>query len=406
MKNTIVAYFVILTIMFGWQNAKAQEDNPSPYISSEFSGRTGLSFRYFPKDILYQKQHETYLSAYFRPEFNMEWGNNTLKFEGFLRVDQHDAESTHWDIRELYWQTIIKDWEISIGLKKIFWGVTEANHLVDIINQSDGLEGVDIEEKLGQPMIHLSKYFNWGTLDIFGMTYHRPLFFPGEEGRPRPEGILDYSKVIYESSSKRYQPEVALRWSHSFNMGNTGFDVALSHFYGTSRAPLFRVSNNFESEIFYERINQTGLELQAATGPILWKAEAIRRTSKRKTISAFVVGQEYTIGNIFNTGVDLGILTEYNFDDRGDELITGFNNDLYGGIRIAGNDMNDTEFLGGYTYDLSTKTQSYFIKFNRRLGNNWKLNIQANGFPKVSSDEFLYQLRNDDVIKASLMYYF
>lgn len=409
MKAKISTYLLFLSIFLGWQEGYAQDSTQNPSISYDFSGRIGLTGRYFPKKALYAGQHKTYLSAYYRPEFSMQWGKKTeniLKFEGFLRIDQHDAESTHYDIRELYWQTIIKDWELSVGLKKIFWGVTEANHLVDIINQSDGLEGVDIEEKLGQPMIHLSKYFNWGTLDVFGMTYHRPLLYPGAEGRPRPAGVLDYSKVTYESSHKRYQPELGIRWSHSFNLGNVGFDIGLSHFYGTSRAPLFRNTGNFLPEIFYERINQTGLELQAATGPVLWKLEAIRRVSKRKTITAFVVGQEYTISNIFNTGADLGFLTEYNFDDRGDELITGFDNDIYTGIRITGNDTNATEFLGGYTYDLSSKTQNYFIKFNRRLSDTWKVNIQATGFPKVSTNEFLYQLRNDDFIKASLIYYF
>ncbi|MDD7885073.1 hypothetical protein [Flavivirga sp. 57AJ16] len=40
--------------------------------------------------------------------------------------------------------------------------MTESNHLVDIINQTDAVETFDGEEKLGQPMVQLS----WGTDNI------------------------------------------------------------------------------------------------------------------------------------------------------------------------------------------------------------------------------------------------
>ena len=42
-----------------------------------------------------------------------------------------------------------RDWSLSIGLGKVFWGVTEFNHLVDVINQTDLVEGIDGEAKLG-----------------------------------------------------------------------------------------------------------------------------------------------------------------------------------------------------------------------------------------------------------------
>jgi len=71
-------------------------------------------------------------------------------------VDEHDDNRTHGDIRELSWIHVGSNWETRVGVRKVFWGVTEGRHLVDIINQTDAVDQVDGEEKLGQPMINLS----------------------------------------------------------------------------------------------------------------------------------------------------------------------------------------------------------------------------------------------------------
>ena len=85
----------------------------------------------------------------------------------FLNWDK-DPLRTYWDLREVYYQKAKNNWEINVGLKKIFWGVTESAHLVDIINQSDQLKSFDGEEKLGQPMVQFSWFTsNVGTFDFF-----------------------------------------------------------------------------------------------------------------------------------------------------------------------------------------------------------------------------------------------
>ena len=40
-----------------------------------------------------------------------------------------------------------------VGAAKVFWGTAESRHLVDIINQTDAVEDIDEEDKLGQPMV-------------------------------------------------------------------------------------------------------------------------------------------------------------------------------------------------------------------------------------------------------------
>jgi len=400
-----VVWIVLAAILFQLNECLAQNNSTQePKIYSEISGYFGIDYRYFLDSALYPGQHQSYFSMLFQPEVYLEWnkGKQLMQFVGFARIDQYDTERTHADIRELYWQAIFKNWELSVGLKKIFWGITESNHLVDIINQADALEGFDLEKKLGQPMIHFSWSPKWGTIDLFAMTYHRQLKFPGMQGRLRPPFDLDYDNTSYEGELDEYNPDLAIRWSHSISI----FDIGLSHFYGSSRTPLFESSDSITFSAFYELINQTGLDIQASTGSMLWKTEIIYRVSKRKNINAFTVGGEYTFSNIFSSGVDIGLIAEYNFDDRGAESINALNDDFFFGTRLAINDKQSSDLIGGVIIDRENQTLRYLLEVNRRLGDSWKISIEASGFSNIDPSEFLYLIRNDSYAQISLAKYY
>ena len=66
------------------------------------------------------------LSVSFQPEYYREWddGDQSFTFTGFLRYDTEDSERTHADVRELYWLRVGRKWELSVGIRKVFWGVT------------------------------------------------------------------------------------------------------------------------------------------------------------------------------------------------------------------------------------------------------------------------------------------
>ena len=73
---------------------------------------------------------------------------HNLTFTPFFRLDSSDGERTHLDIRELLWQSYGDTWEVRAGLGKVFWGVTESQYLVDVINQTDLVESPDGEDRL------------------------------------------------------------------------------------------------------------------------------------------------------------------------------------------------------------------------------------------------------------------
>ncbi|MEO9967097.1 MAG: hypothetical protein ABJF11_14960 [Reichenbachiella sp.] len=391
---------LLAVLLFASAHANAQSDG----IYTEFSGQVGFEYRFFTNDGLYLGQKNHFPALSIQPEYYIEWadGKHLINFTGFGRVDFTDSERNHLDIRELYWQTVSDKWEFSLGLKKIYWGVTEASHLVDIINQTDNLETFDGEQKLGQLMAHLSIQTDVGTFDFFALSLFRKRKFPGVDGRLRTPERITTATIDFESEMEESRPEGAVRWSHYFGP----VDIGLSHFYGTGREPIVGINDDGSLFGVYPVIQQTGLDVQATTGPILWKLESIIRRSDIQNMKAIDVGIEYTFGNIGGSGIDLGLLGEYLYDDRGDRALNSLQSDVLLGGRLAFNDTQSTEVLFGTILDVERSTRLVSLEASRRLGQSFKANLEMRLFQDVSTEEFIYLFREDDFLKFELGWYF
>lgn len=374
-------------------------------MANEWSGYVAAEYRYFPDEALSSEQHDNYVSFSAQPEWFHEWdgGKQSFAFVPFIRHDQYDDERSHADIRELTWLKVADDWELRLGIRKIFWGVTESQHLVDIINQSDLVENIDGEDKLGQPMINLALVRDWGTLDLFVLPYFRERTFPGLEGRLRTMPVVDTDNAQYESDKKEKHVDYALRWKHYIG----DWDIGLSHFYGTSRDPLLVFNPaSLKLDPYYEIIRQTGVDLQATLGKWLWKLEVIRRSSDSESYTAATGGFEYTFYGVMGSAADIGLVMEYLYDERGAQAATPFQDDLMLGLRLTLNDEASTEALIGMIGDRDSEARMISIEANRRFGDNWKLSLEARKFSNVPVTDPLYSFRNDDVIQLEMAYYF
>ena len=110
--------------------------------TAEWSGNLTVEGRWYAKSAQNSQQKNSNASVSFEPEFyhQITDSRDNIRFTSFFRLDQNDDDRSHADIRELYWQKVARDWELSLGFKKVYWGVTETAHLVDIINQTDAIE--------------------------------------------------------------------------------------------------------------------------------------------------------------------------------------------------------------------------------------------------------------------------
>ncbi|MDM8564710.1 hypothetical protein QUF74_03565 [Candidatus Halobeggiatoa sp. HSG11] len=378
--------------------------------ASEWSGHIDSEIRYFTQKPLATEQYDGFnLSLAGQLEYHHEWDNGyqSFTFVPFVRVDQHDSERTHMDIRELTWLKAARDWELRVGIRKLFWGVTESQHLVDIINQSDSVEHPDGEDKLGQPMVNLALIRDWGTVDLFILPGFRERTFPARDGRLLGGGIpINVEQVSYESGAEEKHVDLAVRWSHTIG----DWDIGLSHFSGTNRDPLllpsFDVNNDLTLTPYYEQIQQTGLDIQITQEDMIWKFEAISRKGQEERFTAMTGGLEYTFVGILDSDADLGVLVEYLFDDRNENASTPFENDIMLGMRMTLNDTQSTELLAGTIISMENESRSYLLEASRRFGDSWKVSLEAYLYSNISPTDLMYGMRNEDLMQLTLAWYF
>ena len=373
----------------------------------EWSGYVAGEWRIFTESPIDARQHGDNTSVSAQAEYYRDWnaGKQSFRFTSFLRIDGSDKQRSHIDIRELNWTTVHDSWELTGGIAKVFWGVTESQHLVDIINQTDLVESIDGEEKLGQLMLKLSLIRDWGNIDLFVLPDFRQRTFPSRAGRLRSLAPVDVSEADYASSQGRDHIDAAIRWSHSIG----DWDAAVSHFSGTSRAPRFRPSLDKGRPALvplYETIDQTGLELQATKGDWLWKLEVVSRSGQGERYTAATGGFEYTLYGINESAVDLGLIAEYLYDDRNALAATPFEDDLFLGARFALNDEASSELLAGMIIDLDSSSRVMSIEASRRFGNDWKASLEARLFSNIDLQDSLASFRNDDFVQLELAWYF
>lgn len=377
-------------------------------VSAELQGNFTLEHRWFPEDPNFENQHSHYSSMSFEPEFYTDFDGSdvSLTVKPFIRGSQYDSERTHADIRELFLYYSTDNWEWRFGINKVYWGVTESNHLVDTINQDDLVENIDGEDKLGQPMIQATWLLDNSAIDFFLLPLFRERTFPGEHGRLRGPIAVDSSSAEYESDDKEQHLDLAVRWSgYIFN----DWDIGLHYFDGTSRDPVLELRENDAGPRLipkYYLMSQIGLDLQATLEAWLLKLEVIHRRTKPEDFSALVSGFEYSLVDLTDSGLELGIIGEYLYDDRGKDSAANFQNDIFIGTRWAFNDAQSTEILAGGIFDLDRASRSFRIEASRRIGQDMKLSVEAQMFEHIEPDDVFYALRNDDFLTLELGWYF
>lgn len=373
----------------------------------QLEGNIEAELRVFPTDADGEGRKDVNLSLSIDPIAELFFGrDHSITINPYVRLDQNDGRRTHFDVRQLKWIGVFDDWEVRIGADKVFWGVTESVHLVDIINQDDLVEDTDGEDKLGQPLVSVSYLSDFGTLTAFIMPYFRDRTFPGRDGRPRGPLFVDNSQAIYGAGNNQWNPDWALRYKHFIG----AFDIGLSYFSGLSRDPDLIPGFKGDEPVlvpFYDKINQVGVDVQATFGGWLLKFEGITvdpRNSER--FWSFAAGFEYTFFQVFESPADIGVLVEYVFDDRGANGPSPFESDLFFGLRWEGNDEQTTRVLGGVIFDLDTSAKTVFVEASRRLGDTWRVTLDARFFMDTPPFDPLFVFRRDDFIQLRLARFF
>lgn len=430
----------------------------APAWGWKLSSSVEAEARYF-----YQAEGETFSpSLAGRAELFHDWADGKERFvaEVFARVDEQDRSRTHADAREFYIQGIGETLEMKLGLSRVFWGVTESRHLVDVINQSDFVEDLEAENKLGQPMFNVTHIGGYGTVDFFLLPYQRARTFPGPQGHPRVPFPFAPEEARYESPRGQHHLDTALRYRNSFGP----LDLGLAWFDGTAREPrilpclrrgsgfagtetqancdilsgivipespfpppvtallqalgLAPSNEDVEAEITaevlrnivlvpaYDRLRQISLDAQYVHESWALKLETLLREQGGESTWAATGGFEYTLPDWFETGWDISALAEYNYDERADFLTTRYDNDAFVGTRFGFNDEAGTQILAGGLVDRSGKDQLWQIEASRRFGDAWLGSLKLRVFEQVPQEGFTGFLEREDMLSLKLERFF
>ena len=389
-------------------SAEIYDDMMTGDSNFTLSGFIEVEGRLFPQSSFRSEPKDWTLSFALEPllEYVSDNSSSQVLFRPFVRIDVNDKDRSHFDIRELKWTGTRDRWQMTIGIDTIFWGVTEAYHLVDILNQDDNLEDIDQEDKLGQPMVSVAYDSDFGVFSAYAMTYFREARFPGRKGRFSLPLPVDTTQTQYEAGSEEWHTDWAVRWSHV--IGNV--DVGLYHFRGTNREVELLTGEDSDGNAVliprYNLIGQTGLDLQGTFDDMLIKFEAIRRTGPGPDFWAMTGGFEYTLYGLGGGASDIGFLAEYLYDDRGNQSTTPFEDDLFMGMRWTANDVDSTEVLFGAIFDLDTSAKFVNFEGSRRIGDNWKVTVDARFFLGIPMTDPAFLQSRDDFFQIRLARYF
>ena len=388
-------------------------------IDRDFSGRVNVESRWFPKAGAFPGQGSHAIGFFVEPKLYLaDARGRSFTLSSFFRYDNADSRRTHVDLREAYFLLFGEigdgEWELRVGIDQVFWGVTESQHLVDIINQIDLVEHPNGETKLGQPMVNITYSSDWGIVEFFVLPYHRARTFPGSSGRLRLPLVVEDEQVEYETEAHL---DFAARYSQSFGV----VDVGLSVFNGTSREPfLFPGMDSSGVPVLFQhygQIRQFGLDAQLTVGSWLFKLEAIQRAGARNLLGmeedyvASVFGGEYTFYSVFDSAVDLSLLGEWNYDGRERNATPSrspntLDNDFFFATRLAFNDVQSTEIVASVLGDAGRSTRALFVEVDRRISDQLSLDIEVIHLLSIDQADIHYDTRRDSFIDLRLIYNF
>lgn len=344
---------------------------------------------------------------------------STLEFEAEFYLDlsdrfaftarpylmyEHLSESDyHQDLREFYLRYSADNWEMRLGIARDFWGVAEGRNVVDVINQNDLATDFTGDVKLGQPMVNFTFFTGAGDFSLYYLPRFREPQFSSADSRPRTGFVVNDELTEYESPDGDKNQDFALRWSNSIDV----FDIGLHYFDGTLRRPDIVGRSADGLALRYKLVQQAGLDAQATIGALLAKLELLRQEGDEVAGHwESVTGFEYTLGQVFSTDIDIGLLTEYLYDTRQRTADHAFQDDVLLGLRFVFNDESSTEGLAIAVVDSDNSSKFYQLKFERRIARNLKINLQGNWWRDVSDDVILEVFEDEDNVQVRFEWYF
>lgn len=373
-------------------------------FEAEQYGELEASITSYQKDAPAAHQQDSTTSVSVAPVLDIYEGDGTLTIAPHITAIGGNRAEIDWQDSQM--RTQLGDYNVMIGSDIVFWGKTDIYNPSDIINSKDFRAGLLHGKKRGMPMASLATDLGPGALSVLLMPRFVPNRYPFKNSRENlPLSVAD-SRNLYGEGACKNCLSSAVRWEGY--VGNT--DIGLAYFDGIGREPTLAVGADMQMVPTYHKITQTSVDLQHITGDLLIKGELIHRTGqpdndkKIRDYQGATMGLEYSYYGIFDSQADAGLIGEFAYDSRGRKSHHGFQRDVFAGVRITMNDVDDTSILATLGRDLDFHSTTASLRAERRLSDGVVLKAALSVPSGLEKDTHNSALAKADYAEISLSY--
>lgn len=325
--------------------------------------------------------------------------------------EQNDRSFIRLD--ELYMKYDGDTSQILAGKSIRFWGALEVDNITDEFNPDDFRSDVFEADKLGVWNISYTHYTDTGEIALIVKieeqdrkmpTYPYVYYFFPE--------YVDYDSNVNTEHSKN-QPSIYLKYSDSTDIEYPlDFSIILEHGYDSQR---YIDPIDFRENAYM--VNKLITYNTLVVGDTLYKLEALYADIiSDKQVSDYYhigFGIEHTLTRVYKSA-DLGLLLEYyKYETLEDnklndlQLFESFQDDLFLGIRYSFNEGKDASIVSGVVLDLEYDEQNYYIEYESRLADTFKLNLDYRYIEPSKNDLTTFHLLGrHQRVSLKLGYYF
>ncbi len=380
---------------------------PSIMIASpvEYKGNIGFEGQYLHHDRADKRDNAFALrmEAEVKKEFGL--GSVVAKAKGIW--DKDDAHRRYIDFSDLYYTLEFDHGDLLLGRSTRFWGALEFYNLTDTFNTKDFLDDpFDYESKLGAWNVAYTHYFDEGDLSLIVKLHEE------RQRMQEMDSVNFFLPLAYHDSLSTQEgenrPSVYLKYSGSAQMLQLDYAFIYENGYDAQRYMRFFQGKLQQRAYIVNKLLGYGTLI---VGDTIYKSEftyALSEDDKVADYTQLGIGVEHTLYGVWEKK-DLGLLMEYYRYDSDKEsgygakdFSTFFANDLTLGFRLSMNDLSSSEILGGVDYDIDSKEKIYFVEYDTRLFDTYKLKGSYQHLSPSGSSVF----SKLDRVKLEFGYYF
>ena len=350
----------------------------------EYKGNIGVETAYLRHDMEGKRDNQSAIR--FEADGKYQFKENQ-KFVAKVKAlyDTNDNKRRYFDINDLYFQHDFENYSFLIGKSTRFWGAMEFYNQSDTFNTKDWLDSpFEYESKLGAWNIAYTRFFDDSELSVI-MKLH-------EEKQPMQErrSIYNFLPTSYDKkldTDSDNEPTIYLKYSSSIDKYQIDYSLIYQNGYDDQRYMVQKVSRDTNISSMQQHAYTVDKFMGFGTmvrGDTLYKTELAYTSSHDEKVSDYAqgsIGLEHTLYGAWNR-MDVGLIAEYykyktfqtnRFNAKSFGKI--FDDDLSLGFRLSLNDISSSEVLGGLDIDRHNKEKLFFVEYDTRIEDKYKLGL-------------------------------